>query len=275
MCRLLGLVSAVPRSISEAVGPDALGAFLSLTQIHGDGWGAAHLGTLGGVPDVAVSAANAGEDADFVREVERPALGALVHLRWASAGLAVRPENSHPFSAAGVAFAHNGSLRPYELLDTLLSEQARLGLHGTTDSERYFAVVCRHLALGHDLPDATLRAVRELREVYPHASLNALLLDGAHLVAVHASATSTLPDEDVAEISRVDLPDEHVEDYFGLRHARLADGSVVVGSTGFGALPWEPLPAESVTAIGLDDRTLNTQLLDPSASGAADDKLAV
>ncbi|GAA1158234.1 class II glutamine amidotransferase [Nocardioides aquiterrae] len=275
MCRLLGLVSAAPRSITEAVGPGTVREFLSLTQLHGDGWGTAHVDAVGGVPDVRVSAGSASRDAAFDPEVQRRALGSVVHLRWASAGLAVQPENSHPFLRDGVAFAHNGSLRPFEDLDDLLSDEERAGLHGTTDSERYFAVVRRHLRQGADLPAATLAGVRELRAIYPHASLNALLLDGTHLVAVHASASSTLPAEDVDEISRLDLPGEHLEDYFGLRHARLDDGAVVVGSTGFGGLDWQPLLPESVTAIRLDDRSLHTEPLESPATEAADDRVAV
>jgi predicted glutamine amidotransferase len=274
MCRLLGLVSAAPRSTSEAVGTDTVREFLSLTQVHGDGWGIARVGAVGAVPVVQVSAGSASREPAFDQQVEHPALASVVHLRWASTGLAVQPENSHPFLVDGVAFAHNGSLRPFELLDELLSEEERAGLHGTTDSERYFAVVRRHLRQAGDLPAATIAAVRELRALYPHASLNALLLDGTHLVAVHASATSTLPDEDLDEISRVDLPGEHLEDYFGIRHARLDDGAVVIGSTGFGALDWEPLPPESVTSVRLDDRSLHSELLEPPA-GAADDRVAV
>lgn len=274
MCRLLGLISATPRSVSDAVGPDAVREFLSLTQIHGDGWGTARVDAIGTTPQVEVSAGNARSDAAFDPALRQAGVGSVVHLRWATTGLAIQPENSHPFLADGVAFAHNGSLRPIELLDGLLTDEIRASVRGTTDSERYFAVVRRHLRQALDLPTAVVEAVRELRACYPHASLNALLLDGEHLVAVHASATSSLPEEDIAELRQADLPGEHLEDYFGLRYARLDDGSVVVGSTGFGALGWQPLPAESVTAIRLDDQSLYTELLAPG-TGAAHGRVAV
>ena len=44
----------------------------------------------------------------------------LVHLRWATNGLAVQPQNSHPFVADGLAMAHNGSLKPMGRLEDLV-----------------------------------------------------------------------------------------------------------------------------------------------------------
>ena len=46
---------------------------------------------------------------------------------------------------------------------------------------------------------------------------------------------------------------EHLEDYFALRWARPDVHTIVVGSTGFGDLDWQPLPPESVTAISMRD----------------------
>lgn len=35
-----------------------------------------------------------------------------MHLRWASLGLPIQSENTHPFTGDGLSFAHNGSLMP-------------------------------------------------------------------------------------------------------------------------------------------------------------------
>ncbi len=75
---------------------------------------------------------------------------------------------------------------------------------------------------------------------------------------MHAHAHSYLPDDDVEEITAADLPTEHLEDYFALRWARPADGTLVVGSTGFGDLDWQALPPESVTAISMSDLSITS-----------------
>ena len=93
----------------------------------------------------------------------------------------------------------------------------------------------------------------QLREFYPDASLNALVLGEDQLIAVHAHARSRLPEEDIEEITAAELPAEHLEDYFALRWARPDEQTIVVGSTGFGDLGWQPLPPESVTAISMHD----------------------
>jgi predicted glutamine amidotransferase len=180
----------------------------------------------------------------------------MVHLRWATNGLAVQPQNSHPFVADGIAMAHNGSIKPMGPLEELLDPDVSSSLRGTTDSERYFGLIrqCRRDA--PTLAEAVRRAVARLREIYPDASLNALLLGENQLIVVHAHAHSRLLDEDIEEITAAELPAEHLEDYFALRVARPTPETLVVGSTGFGDLAWEPLPPECVTAIALSDLSM-------------------
>ena len=116
--------------------------------------------------------------------------------------------------------AHNGSIKPTGPLDELLEPEIAATLRGTTDSERYFGLIRQHRHVAPDLAEAVRRAVSQLREHFPDASLNALILGEDQLIAVHAHARSRLPDEDIAEITAADLPAEHLEDYFGLRWAR-------------------------------------------------------
>ena len=258
MCRLLGVVSAVPVSVCDAVGAPTLKDFVALTKIHGDGWGIADVDRPGRAPTVEVSAGSAEEDPAFTAATtERRAVASMVHLRWATNGLAVQPQNSHPFLADGVAMAHNGSIKPMAPLDELIDEQMAATLRGTTDSERYFALIRQHRRTSPTLAEAVRRAVRQLREMYPEASLNALLLGEGQLIAVHAHARSRLPDEDIEEITAADLPTDHLEDYFALRWARPDDRTLVIGSTGFGALDWQPLPPECVTAVAIDDLSMS------------------
>ena len=259
MCRLLGVVSAAPTTVSDAVGVGVLKDFVALTKVHGDGWGVAVVDRLGDDPRAVVSAGSALDDPEFIAAMRDNASAAsLVHLRWATNGLAVEPQNSHPFVADGLAMAHNGSIKPMDALDDLLDPAIAASLRGTTDSERYFAVIRQHRRTSTTLAEAVRRAVSQLRRSFPDSSLNALILGEDQLIVVHAHARSRLLDEDIEEISATDLPAEHLEDYFALRIARPLAGVVVVGSTGFGDLAWEPLPAESVIAVSMRDLSLTT-----------------
>ncbi|TPG34907.1 class II glutamine amidotransferase [Mycolicibacterium hodleri] len=259
MCRLLGVVSAAPITVAGAVGDGVLKDFVALTKVHGDGWGVAAVDRIGDDPHVMVSAGSALDDPEFIAATgDEASAAALVHLRWATSGLAVEPQNSHPFVADGLAMAHNGSIKPIRALNDLLEPAMAASLRGTTDSERYFAVIRQHRRSATTLAEAVRCAVTQLRRSFPDSSLNALVLGENHLIVVHAHARSRLLAEDIEEISATDLPAEHLEDYFALRIARPRDDVVVVGSTGFGDLDWEPLPAESVIAVSMRDLSLTT-----------------
>ena len=258
MCRLLGVVSATPVSVIDAVGDGVLRDFVALTKIHGDGWGVAAVDHVGAAPQVRVSAGTALDDPLFTAATrDRRSIATMVHLRWATNGLAVRPQNSHPFVADGLAMAHNGSIKPMGPLQALLDPDVAASLHGTTDSERYFALVRQYRRTTTTLAEAVRRAVTELRLINSDASLNALILGEDQLIVVHAHARSRLLVEDLEEISAADLPAEHLEDYFALRMARPGDGTIVIGSTGFGDLGWQPLPPECVTSISLRDQSVS------------------
>ena len=139
MCRLLGVVSATPITVADAVGDAVLKDFVALTKVHGDGWGVAAVGKPGELPAAEVSAGTALDDpAFFAATHDRRSVATIAHLRWATSGLAVQPQNSHPFVADGLAMAHNGSIKPMAPLDGLLEPDIAVSLRGTTDSERYF-----------------------------------------------------------------------------------------------------------------------------------------
>ena len=266
MCRLLGVVSATPISVSRAVGKHVLNDFVALTKIHGDGWGIARVRLPGQDPKIEVSAGSALDDQRFAAAThDLRSSASMVHLRWATTGLAVRPENSHPFLAERIAMAHNGSIKPIDRLDELLTPEVAATIRGDTDSERYFGLIRQHRVSSPSLAEAVRRAVSQLREHFPDASLNSLVLGEDQLIAVHAHARSQLPDEDIAEITAADLPAEHLEDYFGMRWARPDEDRIVVASTGFGDLDWQPLESESVTAISMYDLSMATlPLMTPS-----------
>lgn len=70
----------------------------------------------------------------------------LVHVRAATPGFGVTESNCHPFCAGPFAFMHNGSVAGFRKLKRRfreqLSDEAYLGIHGTTDSEHLFARFC-------------------------------------------------------------------------------------------------------------------------------------
>jgi predicted glutamine amidotransferase len=240
-------------------------AFADLARVHCDGWGAAWVERPGAAPHVRTSERSAERDPAFAdQHAGHAAVAGLLHLRWATLGLRVSPENTHPFLADGVAFAHNGSI-PADALADLLEPAHLAGLRGTTDSERYFALIRQVRATGMDLAAAVRRTVTVLALRAPRASLNALLLDETSLIAVHASARSALPPDDIELCRTAGLPQDHLDDYFALRIRHTPDG-VQIGSTGFGQEGWEPLPADSVTTVRLADLSVGIEPLDIAAS---------
>lgn len=255
MCRLFAFVAPKESSASGQLGDDGIDSFLSLARLHGDGWGWSGMAEPGERPRVHTSSLAASEDPAFTPTLSTGARAAMVHLRWATSGMAANDDNAHPFLADDISFEHNGSLKPVERVRAMLSERSVAALHGQTDSEMYFALVReRYEANGRsDLPGATVDAVRQLRDAFPLASLNALLLDRDELIVVHASARSALSSDDLQQLRSVDLPDGHEEDYFALRWQTRADGTVLVASTGVAGHDWASIPPECVMTVALAD----------------------
>lgn len=218
MCRLLGWATRVPTTLSELLGAD-LADFTALSTKHGDGWGVAR-STRRGVrvrkrPDAARTSAQ------FHRWAgrRRADLG-LAHLRWATLGLGVGPDNTHPFTDGRVAFAHNGSIRPPAALDRLLSDRSQRRREGTTDSERYFLAVAQLLRDGAPPEEALRTTADEIAATAGFTSLNCLLLTPERLYAFcRFDPAGRWEDDD--------------PDYYRLRY-RVSPDAVVVGSSGWG-----------------------------------------
>jgi predicted glutamine amidotransferase len=216
MCRLLGTVSTTPVTLDDVLGTERE-AFLGLAAVHGDGWG--HAWSTGPA-DLTVrkspeSALASAELAELARS--RPAEAALTHLRWATLGLSVRPDNTHPFTDGRIAFAHNGSVTPPAALDALIAPELAARRRGDTDSERYFLAVLSRMAEGASAGEALAATVADVlagpAQVH---SLNCLLLAPEALYAVCVYDPGWGDDRD----------------YYPLLHRREGD-TVVVASTGW------------------------------------------
>jgi predicted glutamine amidotransferase len=252
MCRLLAYVATEARPPQEAVGEGTWAAFRSLSCIHGDGWGGAWTED-GKPPSVSShrSTTAAADDPSFAalgREVS--ARAAFFHLRWATTGLAVRPENTHPFVADGWAFAHNGFVRGSERIADLLPTRHRSALAGTTDSERYFRLVLHFAEQAGDIVAGLQTAARTILDIGGPVSINALLLSPTRLLAVHGLAGARPPTDDLlALVEHPDrLPQDHLDGYFHLAH-REVDGTLTVASSGLPRDGWTPLPPNSVMDV--------------------------
>lgn len=230
MCRLLGAVSTVHAPLTHTLEED-LKAFAGLSALHCDGWGHAywHGSTL-----TVTKAAEPAKDSDrFWRSVGHADTdAALLHLRMASPGMATDVLNTHPFEAGGVAFAHNGYFRPLDWVEPLLREVGAHQPQGSTDSERFFALVLA--AMEHNDPvEALWTAARQIRE---HAeeiySLNALLLTAEALYAFECWSADAPPRPEAGEAS------------YKLYY-RTTDDHVTVASDG-----WEPITSPDWVQVG-------------------------
>jgi glutamine amidotransferase len=262
MCRLIGYVSPVATTLAELVGRDRCAEFQGLSRLHTDGWGASWLAPNGTL-ETHTTAEPGTDDALLTTSLgHRSSRAQLVHLRLATPGLPVRAENSHPFVADNISFAHNGSITPTGRLREGLSADALAGVTGDTDSELYLAAIRDGVRHGLSLTDAVYNTVAWLRELDPLASLNALVMSDTEFVAVHASAGSATPTREFAALGwDANLPAGHGDDYYRLSYCRDSTGAVVFSSTGIDQYGWTPLDDESITTVDLRSCAVSTVLL--------------
>ncbi|MGO1971388.1 MAG: class II glutamine amidotransferase [Propionibacteriaceae bacterium] len=253
MCRLLGYVTGEPRAVTASLGAEAFTSFTSLASLHGDGWGAAWQDPETGRTRVVTSPESAATDQEFADLTSTPlGRGGMVHLRWATEGLAISPENTHPFQDGEFAFGHNGGITPINALEGLLTEESRAALRGTTDSERYFRYLLQTLQGAEDEPAALTEAVSTLARHFPRSSLNALLLTSTALYAIHVNSDANPPTEDMWKLyeSEEEMPVGHLNQYFAMFHRRRGNEIHVI-SSGLTEPGWEPVPPDSILTIDL------------------------
>jgi predicted glutamine amidotransferase len=241
MCRLVGWVSDSARSLADVLGDDGLAELMALSRQHADGWGMARWdGPELRTERSHLPAYSSPEFAALAHETRADA--ALVHLRWATPGLPVAPENTHPFLAGDWAFGHNGAVRPAGGLLPLLSSSARAGLGGDTDSERLLHVLLDRIG-AHGLEDGLRRTVADVCDELTPSSLNALLLGRDELTAVCCHGAASIGAAPVLE-----GPPEDQPGYFDLRWRR-EEGTVVVVSQPLGDYPWVLLDNGSALVV--------------------------
>ncbi len=247
MCRLLAFASVAPTTPVDLLADD-LTSFVALSQEHADGWGMAWYDDDGEL-DLAKDVEPARESQLLDKLTRTTGADAMVlHLRRASPGLSVALENTHPFAAGQLAFAHNGWIRPVPELEDLLESQTRHVLRGTTDSERCFHLLLAALAQTGDFEQALPHVVERLDGRLHYTALNCVLLTEQRLYA----ACVFNPDEPMPYGD----PDYYTVGY------RVSPDAVVVGSSGCWGDPgeWEPLANGQVLVV--DRGTLATTVVD-------------
>ena len=183
MCRLFGLHagrSPVDATFWLLEAPDSL---LAQSHRNPDGFG---IGTF--EPDGSAEldklplAAHVAEL--FAREArEETSTTFVAHVRYASVG-ALSLENTHPFVMDNRIFGHNGVIGDLERVEAELGD-LRSELHGTTDSERFFALVTKRIR-DHDgdCRAGIVSAVRWLAENVELYSLNFVMATADELWAL-------------------------------------------------------------------------------------------
>ena len=244
MCRLLGYVTRTPAALVELLGEADLFEFTELSCKHGDGWGAAWATDTG--VEVVKAPDAARMSSAFGRHVYEHAgdLG-IVHLRWATLGLEVAPENTHPFTDGTVAFAHNGSIDSSSSLDALIPADLQRLRMGTTDSERYFLAVLAEVMRENQrypngrggLAASVAVTVEKIAASHTFSSLNAMIATPDELIAVCCY-------DPVAEEK------EEEPDYYHLGY-RVTEGAVIVSSSGWGT-EWSSLENGQILVVQRD-----------------------
>lgn len=263
MCRLLGYVTDRPRAVADLLGDEGLASFTALTTVHGDGWGMAWRAPDRPATHTVTSAETAAADPDYQRLVREPLASAgLVHLRWATGGLPVRPENSHPFFDDDYAFAHNGHVSPISRIEEMLTPESRAELVGDTDSERYFRFLRQCMDEHDNETEGFTRGLGTMIRRFPHSSLNALMLTPERMYAIHINSRADSPLRALREIfdDEDEIPDRHTTEYFAMDY-RVTDDSIQVVSSGLDEPGWERVPADSAVMVDLTTREVTR--LDP------------
>ena len=245
MCRLLGFVSAEPVPLTELLGERELTEFTELSAKHGDGWGFAWA-TADGV-EIA-KAPDAARDSELFARLahERRADLGLLHLRWATLGLGVMAENTHPFSDGTLAFAHNGSVRPPESIDRFVPSEFAELQQGSTDSERYFLATLAAFRTG-DPETALERAAALIADVCTFSSLNAMTVTATELQALCLF-------DPIAEA-------REAEPHYYRMGYRVTDDSVVVSSSGWGD-GWTYLSNGEILTVNRATRDVSIRAVD-------------
>ena len=246
MCRLMGYVSGSATTFS-VIGGKNFPQFSALSALHNDGWGIAIVGEEE-VTSVILEPTPAVDSPKFLESsTTLQADAALLHFRWATTGLAVSEENTHPFSYQQYSFIHNGGISPKESVDPFVDGDLFSQRRGDTDSERYFLALVSHIRkVG--LIEGTLEGVREIRNSCNFSSLNAMLLTPKYYLVICEHNNTKIPGAFENDL-----------DYFELNY-RQDERGIVVASSGWDQSDWATLANHRLLVV--NRITLEVEILE-------------
>lgn len=244
MCRLMGFVSHEKTTFPHMAGP-GFKDFVALSSIHCDGWGVSTIDHDEEKAHLVRAAEMAHTSSQFDSAIANAnSDGGLLHLRWATAGLPVSENNSHPFVYNDYTFIHNGSIMPPSSLDPYIDPEFSWMITGDTDSERYFYLLMTEIKK-HGFVAGVQRAVAIVKKHADFSSINAMIMNEDLFIAL-------------AEFDPERRPDFGDPDYYDLHYRKDAEG-VVVASTGWPHEGWTPLPNHHMLVV--DRTTFESKIL--------------
>ena len=244
MCRLLGYSAPTPTTFDQVVGSN-FKEFIKLADDHCDGWGIAT--TTSNKASLYKEPVAATKSATFAEQLEKHrSKAALLHLRWATEGMAVNENNTHPFTYEDITFIHNGSITPPTALDSVIDKKYLQLAKGNTDSERYFLYLLTQIDK-HGFIDGVKTGLSYIKSNCSYSSINMMIINETTFMAACIYNQDKIPDK------FKDSPD-----YYHLKYTK-RDGQVVVASSGWNQDGWEEIPNGSVLVV---ERVKNEERLE-------------
>jgi predicted glutamine amidotransferase len=226
MCRLMGYVSQAESSFPAQVGKD-FEEFIALSSVHCDGWGIATNDRHQGHTVLEKKVEAAAESATFQKVIaDNAADGALLHLRWATRGIAISENNTHPFVYGDYSFIHNGSIFPPDSFSEFIDKKFTKLIVDDSDSERYFYLMMGQIEkMG--LKDGIKTTLAIIKEHGKTTSLNFMLMNSESFVigSEHDSAKK---------------PEWAPDDYYVIKYKKNDEG-VLFASSGWNQPGWHVL----------------------------------
>ena len=180
---------------------------------------------------------SATKSSNFKTEIRsHNATAGLLHLRWATEGMSVNENNTHPFCYQDISFIHNGSITPPDHLDPLIDKKYLALAKGNTDSERYFLYLLTQIDK-YGFSEGVKAGVKYIKENLKYSAINMMIINKASFISACVYNQDKIPAK---------FKDD--TDYYELKFTK-KNGQVVIASSGWNQDGWQQIPNGSVLII--------------------------